>query len=97
MKNDHLEKFVNNKIWIILLLVLLVRVFVYSFYNDYSIYVDTFSYETHTANILKGEVDALRTPIYPYIIKGIDMLTKGQVMKYKTITFVQEIVGTQKA
>ena len=93
MKNDHLEKFVNNKIWIILLLVLLVRVFVYSFYNDYSIYVDTFSYETHTANILKGEVDALRTPIYPYIIKGIDMLTKGQVMKYKTITFVQEIVS----
>lgn len=93
MKNDYLEKFVNSKIWIILFIFLVVRVIVYSFYNDYSIYVDTFSYENYSANILKGEVDSLRTPIYPYIIKGIDMLTKGQVMKYKAITFVQEIVS----
>lgn len=34
------KKIIKNKIWIILIIVILVRLLVYSFYSDYTIYPD---------------------------------------------------------
>ena len=48
---------------------------------------------TYSANILKGEVDAFRTPIYPYIAKFVSMFTRDTMVKFKSIALLQEIVS----
>lgn len=92
MIKDLFKKIMSNKIWLILIIIIGFRGIVYSFYNEVSIYPDTFSYVNFNENILKGEVDALRTPVYPYIIKFITLLDKSATL-YVNITNLQEIVS----
>ena len=77
MIKDIWKKLMNNKIWLILTVVICVRGLVYSFYNEVSIYLDTSSYVYFTQNILKGEINALRTPVYPNIIKFITLFDRS--------------------
>lgn len=93
MKKDFLKKIDNHKIWIILVIVFCVRILIYSFYSDFSVYPDTSSYVNFEASILKGEVDAFRTPIYPYIIKLVSTFSNNQQVMYRNITILQEIVS----
>ena len=92
MIKDLLKKMMNNKIWLILTVVICVRGLVYSFYNEVSIYLDTSSYVYFTQNILKGEINALRTPVYPNIIKFITLFDRSAGL-YANITIMQEIVS----
>lgn len=92
MIKDFLKKITNNKIWLILLIIICVRGIVYSFYNEVAIYFDTTSYIHFEKNILKGEVDALRTPVYPNIIKFITLFGRSAEM-YVNISILQEIVS----
>lgn len=93
MKKDFLKKIDNHKIWIILVIVFCVRLLVYSFYSNFSIYPDTSSYVNFEANILKGKVDEFRTPIYPYIIKLVSIFSNNQQVMYRNITILQEIAS----
>lgn len=93
MKKDFLKKIDNNKIWIILVIIFCVRLLIYNFYGDFSIYPDTSSYVNFDSNILKGEVDEFRTPIYPYIIKFVSLFSNNQQVMYRNLTILQEIVS----
>ena len=93
MKKDFLKKIDNNKIWIILVIIFCVRLLIYNFYSDFSIYPDTSSYVNFDSNILKGEVDEFRTPIYPYIIKFVSLFSNNQQVMYRNLTILQEIVS----
>ena len=92
MIKDFLKKILNNKIWLILLIVICCRTVVYSFYSEVSFYYDTVSYVEFEENIFKGEINAIRTPGYPYIIKAIALLG-GSSRMFINITIVQEIVS----
>lgn len=76
-----------------MVIVILVRLLVYSFYSDYTIYPDTESYINYEANILKGEVDKFRTPVYPNFIKFIDVFSENRLELHTNITYVQEIIS----
>ena len=93
MKKESLKKYINNKIWIILLIVFGVRLVIYQGYIDFSIYPDTVSYMDFNANILNGEIDVLRTPVYSYIIKLVKLFANTQTQIYYGITIVQEIIS----
>ena len=93
MKKEIKELIRQYKLWIIIFIVVIVRIVVYSFYREFTIYPDTSSYIYYSGNILKGEIDVTRTPIYPYIIKFVMMLTQKTMTIYRSITFIQEIVS----
>src|ERR1700744_2466416 len=42
--------------------------------------VDTASYLNYSANILLGQTEALRTPVYPYFIKFIGLFGTGNLL-----------------
>lgn len=53
--------------------------------------VDTASYVNYHANILQGETDALRTPVYPYFIKFIGLF--GNQNLYENVVKVQMLLS----
>ena len=93
MKNKLLDIITDIKMWSIVLIVIIFRLIVFSDYSEYSIYFDTASYIEYDANILKGEVDAFRTPIFPYIIKLVSLFTDDLRLIYIGTTFVHEIIS----
>ena len=95
MKNKILDKIrkIDISIFILLIVVILIRTLIYTGYTDYSTFHDTTSYMEYKANILKGEIDAFRTPIYPNILNIIEFFNKDEVATYKSVTFFQEIIS----
>ncbi len=53
--------------------------------------VDTATYINYSANILKGETDGLRTPIYPYFIKLVGLF--GQQNLMNNVVIAQIIIS----
>ncbi len=53
--------------------------------------VDTASYVNYHANLLKGQTDALRTPVYPYFIKLIGLF--GWQNLYNHIVYAQALIS----
>lgn len=95
MKNKILDKItkIDINIFILLLVVILTRTLIYAGYTDYSIFNDTASYMEYDANILKGEIDPFRTPVYPNILNIVEILSKSEITTYMLIIFLQEIVS----
>ena len=68
---DYLVKALLSDLFWILVICLFVRLFLYSCIPNTSNFTDTFTYLNYTGNIFNGNIDAHRTPIYPYFIKCI--------------------------
>ncbi len=66
------------------------RCFYYSLLLDTQ-HEDSFSYLNYHANIFKGQVDALRTPVYPYFIQFIKLFGKQNLIQHIVVT--QSIVS----
>jgi len=47
--------------------------------------VDTATYINYSANILKGETDGLRTPVYPYFIKLVGLFGQQNLMDHVVV------------
>lgn len=76
----------------IVIFCLFVQLQIYKTIPDYVITSDSHTYaEEYTKNILKGEVDALRTPVYPYLIKIIQKIG-GEENLFNNIVIFQKIL-----
>ena len=94
MKNKFMSKIRNNiDIIFIILVVILIRGIIYSPYQNYSVYPDTETYIDYEANLFKGEVDELRTPVYPTVLKLISVFGKNIDSIYINTTIFQEILS----
>lgn len=102
---NYLIKVLLSDLFWVLVICLSVRMFIYScmldgsnFANDYSyLNSDTYTYLNYKGNILQGDLDAHRTPIYPYFIKFIrffdkDNLTQNLVFAQSVISFLSIIL-----
>lgn len=92
MKNKLVNK-INIKLLVILLVIICFRAFVYNKSSEYTTWKDTETYINYDANILKGEVNSFRTPIYPYILKFVSIFNTSEISIYKNTTYLQEIVS----
>src|SRR5882757_3550069 len=95
-RNNTLAKVISTPLFWILIISGAVRLCYYlSLLNTTA--VDTASYINYHANILKGQTDGLRTPVYPYFIKLIGLfgeqnLTDNVVIAQIIISFLSIIL-----
>ena len=87
----HLIKVLLSDLFCILVICLFVRLFLYSCIINTSNFTDTFSYLNYTGNIFNGNIDAHRTPIYPYFIKFIRLFGEDDLIR--NIVFTQSAVS----
>lgn len=86
---EKVMKVVRSPLTYALIICIVAQVIVNIKIDRYRILTDTSTYvEEYTQNILKGEVNAQRTPIYPYIVKLIQTIG-GQDNMYSNIVYVQ--------
>lgn len=87
-----LKKIKSCPLTYIMLCSLIVQKVVYGLFKEYTIFPDSSSYiEAFSKNILKGEVDGLRTPIYPYFCKLISFIGGNENM-YSNIVLAQKLL-----
>lgn len=93
--NNYKEKivaFLKESIIYILIFCISIQVLIYNTIPEYITTNDSYTYtiEYHS-NLLKGEVDPLRTPIYPYLTKIIEKIG-GQENMFRNIALFQKIL-----
>lgn len=79
--NQVLVKIIYAPLFCILLISGAVRLIYYSVLLN-TVAVDTATYINYHANILKGQTDGLRTPVYPYFIKLIGLLGQQNLIDH---------------
>lgn len=65
---------INSPLTVILLGILCFRLWYYSNFHSYTIWYDSATYTDFTENLLLGEVNVFRTPVYPWFIKLMRLL-----------------------
>ncbi len=90
MKNKIINLFKEHIIFIVIFCILC-QVIIYSTVNQYTLAGDSNTYLEFDENILNGEVDEERTPVYPYFIKIIKLIS-GQENYIRNVVIVQEIL-----
>lgn len=91
-----INRAVNSPLAVILLAVLCVRLWYYSNMRSYTIWYDSATYTDFTENLLKGEVNVFRTPIYPWFIKLMRLLCMADLetaTAYNCIVIGQGVVS----
>ncbi|MGF7038984.1 hypothetical protein [Mucilaginibacter lappiensis] len=88
--NNTLVKIVSAHLFWILVISGVVRSVYYSVLLNTTA-VDTPSYITYHANILKGETDGRRTPVYPYFIKLIELFGHQNLINH--VVTVQIVIS----
>jgi hypothetical protein len=96
ISKSHLLKIVSSQLFWILIVCFAIRLIYYSTLLNTQA-VDTASYLNYHANLLKGETDALRTPVYPYFIKligcfGVQNLVDNVITAQVIISFLSIII-----
>jgi hypothetical protein len=86
-----LNKYEKSDILIILIVSAIVRIFYYSNFID-TILPDSPSYLNYTENILKGEVNAWRTPVYPIFLKFIRFFITPKYF-IQLVVFAQSLIS----
>ena len=95
---DKIMNFLTQPIIYILIFCILVQLLIYKTVPDYILTTDSHTYaEEYNTSILKGEVNPLRTPVYPYLIKiigkvlGTDNIFSNVVL-FQKILFILTII-----
>ena len=87
-----IKEVLENPLLYIIVTSIIVQIFMYKTIDKYRIFADTPSYvEQYTENILKGKVNAIRTPVYPYFIKIIKKIG-GSNHLYTNIVLIQKVL-----
>lgn len=91
-----INRALNSPLTVILLGVLCFRLWYYSNMRSYSLWYDSSTYTDFTENLLKGEVNIFRTPIYPWFIKLMRLLCSADLetaTAYNCIVIGQGVVS----
>lgn len=89
---QNILKILKQPILYILIFCVIIQIQIYKTIPDYVITNDSTTYtEYYNGSIRKGQVDALRTPVYPYIAKIIGKIG-GQENLYQNIVVFQKIL-----
>ena len=93
--NNYKEKIVNflkEPILYILIFCIFMQLLIYMTIPNYVMTTDSYTYTTeYNSSILKGEVDYVRTPVYPYLAKIIEKIA-GEEMLFQNIVLFQKIL-----
>lgn len=88
---QNILKIIKSPLFLIMLISLLTRILYYSCLKPYTLYPDSQTYLDFNKNIFLGEIDASRTPVYPYFIKIIRIIF-GQKSILENIVFIQDVI-----
>jgi len=88
---QNIRKIFKAPLFLIMLISLLARMLYYSCLTPYTLYPDSLTYLNFDKNIFLGQVDASRTPVYPYFIKIIRNLF-GQNNILENVVFIQDVI-----
>ena len=95
MEKDIKEKIINifkQPLIYVLLFCIFVQVKIYNTVPNYVMTSDSYTYaEKYNTSILRGQVNELRTPVYPYFIKAIGKIS-GQENLYNSVAMAQKIL-----
>jgi hypothetical protein len=86
-----LKKIITHDLFWILIISGIARIFFYSNYFD-SVNADSPSYLNYLPNVFWGEVDAFRTPLYPYFIKLVRFFVNPQFIIHKVV-IIQSLIS----
>src|ERR1700761_2918819 len=87
----QLRKTITHPLFNILLVSGIIRMLYYTILLP-TTDTDTTSYLNYHANLIKGQTEALRTPVYPYFIKLISVFnTSGSLLNH--IVFAQCVLS----
>ena len=92
----RITAFLNHTATLSGVIVAAFRYWYMSHFIGYVIYYDTASYTNYEHNILKGEVDVFRTPVYPLFLKLIRKITgiiNGEADYYKVVVAAQVMIS----
>ena len=90
MNKIRLEKIRKNPLLSILLFALCYRIYYYHYFNN-TLTIDSESYINYHSNILLGEVNSFRTPLYPYFIKFVSLFSTTNLIS--NICIAQSIIS----
>ena len=101
LKDNHcfigkIVKFLNHTATLAGVIVAAFRYWYMTHFLNYVIYYDTSSYADYEHNILRGEVDVFRTPVYPLFLKLIRKITgifNGEADYYKAVVAAQIMIS----
>lgn len=91
-----LDRIITNPLTLILLIVLCFRFWYYPYFQRYTAWYDTLSYADYDYNLLLGQVDIFRTPVYPWFIKLIQLITFSEPCSdslYASVATAQQILS----
>jgi len=80
----------SDLLWLLIACGVFRFIYYYCFLNT-DWFPDSITYLNYTANILLGQVDVMRTPVYPYFIKLIKLFGAEQLIQ--NIIFAQSIIS----
>lgn len=84
--------FLKQPILYIIIFCVLIQMATYKTIPNYIMTSDSYTYtEEYNSSIFKGEVNALRTPVYPYLAKIIGKIG-GQESVYENIVLFQKLL-----
>lgn len=89
---DKVIKFLKQPIIYVLIFCIFVQLQIYKTVPDYVITNDSYTYtQDYKGSIRSGQVDSMRTPVYPYIAKIIGKIG-GQENLYNNIVIFQKVL-----
>ncbi len=88
---QFIKGIITNRLTYVFIISIILQTYMYKLVEKYTILPDTPSYINYNYNILMGEVDYIRTPIYPYFCKLIKLIG-GNYNMYSNIVLAQKIL-----
>ena len=86
--NKKVLSIFKRPITYIIVICLLIQLGIYKTIPDYILTSDSHTYsEEYQVSIFKGEVDKLRTPVYPYLIKIINKIGGNENLNNNIVIF----------
>ena len=90
MNTQIFDRMRKNPLMSILIFALCYRLYYYHYLID-TLTIDSESYINYRSNILLGEVNSFRTPLYPYFIKFVSLFSTKNLIR--NISIAQSIVA----
>lgn len=89
---EKIINFLKQPILYVVIFCVLIQILTYKTIPNYIMTSDSYTYtEEYNTSIIKGQVDALRTPVYPYLAKIIGKIG-GQERIYENIVIFQKLL-----
>lgn len=89
---DKLFKFIKCPLIYVVVFCVIIQSLIYKTIPKYVMTTDSYTYSVeYTDNIFKGEVNGLRTPVYPYFIKAIKKVG-GEDRLFENVVLVQKLL-----